>query len=163
MLCYVNYPVCDSLPYRSATIARPQPLMFALSQFSGPDYLGAQNRFFASSPGPLYKNIKFSAFDKKTIFHSHANKTPFHKKGCALAIGLILNVMRVFGDGSILLVLLVSTIFTTHSDLAYHFPNPEPHRRQQDFMKQKEELASNKHHHVRGRGQIQSYGAWKGH
>ena len=107
MLCYVNYPVCDSLPYRSATIARPQPLMVALSQFSRSDYLGAWNRFFASSPGPLYKNIKFSAFDKETIFHSHANKTPFHKKGCAL--GLILNV-RVFGARSILLVLLVSTI-----------------------------------------------------
>ena len=83
--------------------------MFALSQFSGSDYLGAWNRLFANSPGPLYKNIKFSAFDKKTIFHSHANKTPFHKKGCALAIGLILN-MRVFGAGSILLVLLVSII-----------------------------------------------------
>ena len=30
----------------------------------------------------------------KMIFHSHANKTHFHKKGCAL--GLILKV-RVFG------------------------------------------------------------------
>ena len=30
----------------------------------------------------------------KMIFHSHANKTNFHKKGCAL--GLILKV-RVFG------------------------------------------------------------------
>ena len=107
MLCYDNYPVCDSLPYRSATIARPQPLMFALSQFSCSDYPGAWNRLFASSPGPLYKNIKFSPFDKETVFHSHANKTPFHKKGCAL--GLILNV-RVFAARSILLVLLVSTI-----------------------------------------------------
>ena len=30
------------------------------------------------------------------IFHSHANKTHFHKKGCAL--GFILKV-RVFGSG----------------------------------------------------------------
>ena len=34
------------------------------------------------------------AFDTEMIFHSHANKTHFHKKGCAL--GLILKV-RVFG------------------------------------------------------------------
>ena len=34
-----------------------------------------------------------SAFDMEMTFHSHANKTHFHKKGCAL--GLILKV-RVF-------------------------------------------------------------------
>ena len=45
--------------------------------------------------GPLYQNkVKCSAFDKEMIFHSHANKTHFLKKGCAL--GLILKV-RVFG------------------------------------------------------------------
>ena len=91
-----------------------------------PTILEPRTGFLRVPPGLC---IKILSFDKKTIFHSHANKTPFHKKDCALAIGLILNVMRVFGDGSILLVLLVSTIFTTHSDLAYHFPNPEPHRR----------------------------------
>jgi len=48
-----------------------------------------------SSPGPLYQNeVKRSAFDKEMIFHSYANKTHFHKKGCPL--GLILKV-RVFG------------------------------------------------------------------
>ena len=53
------------------------------------------NRPFSSSPGPLYQNeVKCSAFDMEIIFHSHANKTQFHKKGCAL--GLILKV-RVFG------------------------------------------------------------------
>ena len=53
------------------------------------------SRPFLSSPGPLYQNeVKRSAFDMKMIFHSHANKTCFHKKGCAL--GLILKV-RVFG------------------------------------------------------------------
>ena len=48
-----------------------------------------------SSPGPLYQNeVKCSAFGIEMIFHSHANKTHFHKEGCAL--GLILKV-RVFG------------------------------------------------------------------
>ena len=44
---------------------------------------------------PLFQNeVKCSAFDMEKIFHSHANKTHFHKKGCAL--GLILKV-RLFG------------------------------------------------------------------
>ena len=38
--------------------------------------------------------VKCSAFDMKMSFHSHANKTHFHKKGCAL--GLLLKV-RVLG------------------------------------------------------------------
>ena len=53
------------------------------------------NRPFPSSPGPLYQNeVKCSSFDIEMIVHSRANKTDFHKKGCAL--GLILKV-RVFG------------------------------------------------------------------
>ena len=53
------------------------------------------SRPFLSSPEPLYQNeVKCSAFDMG-IFYSHANKTHFHKKGCAL--GLILKG-RVFGD-----------------------------------------------------------------
>ena len=55
------------------------------------------NRTFASSPGPLYQNevktVQCSAFEMEMIFHSHANKTRFHKKG---ALGLTLKV-RVFG------------------------------------------------------------------
>ena len=48
-----------------------------------------------SSHGPLYQNeVKCSAFDMEMIFHFHANKTHFYKKGCAL--GLILKV-RDFG------------------------------------------------------------------
>ena len=39
------------------------------------------------------------AFDMEIIFHAHANKTHFYKKGCA--IGLILKV-RVFGTRPIL-------------------------------------------------------------
>ena len=44
---------------------------------------------FPSFPGPLYQNeVKCLAFDMEIIFHSHANKTHFHKKSCAR--GLIL-------------------------------------------------------------------------
>ena len=54
---------------------------------------------FPSSLGPLYQNeVKCSAFDMEMIFHSHANKTNFRKKGCAL--GLILKE-RVLKLGSI--------------------------------------------------------------
>ena len=53
------------------------------------------NRPFQSSPGPLFQNERrCSAFDMEVIFHSHASKTRFHKKGCAPS--LILKV-RVFG------------------------------------------------------------------
>ena len=54
---------------------------------------GRHRARFPSSPGSLYQN-KCSTFDIEMIFHSHASKTHFHKKGCAL--GLILKV-RVFG------------------------------------------------------------------
>ena len=41
--------------------------------------LGARNRLFPSSPGPLYQNeVISSAFDMEMIFHSLANKTHFH-------------------------------------------------------------------------------------
>ena len=51
------------------------------------------NKPFTSSPRPLYQNeVKSSAFDMEMIFHSHANKTHLHKKGCAL--GLVLKVSR---------------------------------------------------------------------
>ena len=53
------------------------------------------NRPLPSSTGPLYQNeVKSSVFDMEMIFCSHANKTHFHKKGCAP--GLILKVW-VFG------------------------------------------------------------------
>ena len=46
-------------------------------------------------PGPLFQSEgRCSAFDMEIIFHSHANKTHFHKNGCAPS--LILKV-RVFG------------------------------------------------------------------
>ena len=53
------------------------------------------NKPFPNSLGPLFQNkVKFSTFYTEMIFHSHANKSHFHKRGCAL--GLILKV-RVFG------------------------------------------------------------------
>ena len=56
---------------------------------------GQYNRSFPSFSGPLYQNeVKCSAFDRERIFHSHANKTHFYRKGCAL--GLFLKV-RGFG------------------------------------------------------------------
>ena len=56
----------------------------------------ADNRRFPHSPGLCIKTneVQCIAFDMEMIFHSHANKTHFYKKGCAL--GLILKV-RVFG------------------------------------------------------------------
>ena len=53
------------------------------------------NRPCPSSPGPLFQNEgRCSAFDMEIIFHSHANKTHFHKKDCAPSLILKL---RVFG------------------------------------------------------------------
>ena len=55
------------------------------------------NKTFPRSPRPLYQNevtCKCSAVDMENIFHSQANKTHYHKKGCAL--GLVLK-LRVFG------------------------------------------------------------------
>ena len=46
-------------------------------------------------PWPLYQNnVKCLAFEVEMIFHSHANKTHFHKNGCALGLSL---KVRVFG------------------------------------------------------------------
>ena len=54
-----------------------------------------RSRPFPSSPGPLFQNEgRCSAVDMEIIFHSHANKPHFHKKGGAPS--LILKV-RVFG------------------------------------------------------------------
>ena len=55
------------------------------------------------APVRLFQNEgRCSAFDMEIIFHSHANKTPFHKKGRAPS--LILKV-RVFGPRKGLIVL----------------------------------------------------------
>ena len=54
------------------------------------------NRQFLRSPGLCIttNEVQYIAFDMEMSFHSHANKTHFYKKDCAL--GLILKV-RVFG------------------------------------------------------------------
>ena len=53
------------------------------------------NRPFPSFPRSLFQDEgRCSAFDTEIIFHSHAKKNNFHKKGCAPS--LILKV-RVFG------------------------------------------------------------------
>ena len=56
----------------------------------------ADNRRFRRSPGLCIKTneVQCIVFDMEMIFHSHANKTHFYKKGCPLS--LILKV-RVFG------------------------------------------------------------------
>ena len=44
--------------------------------------------------GPLYPNeVKYSAFNMEMIFHSHSNKTHFHKKGCTLGLSLKVRVL----------------------------------------------------------------------
>ena len=48
--------------------------------------LSDTSRPFPSCPGPLFQNEgRCSAFDMEIIFHSHANKTHFQKKGWHLA------------------------------------------------------------------------------
>ena len=65
------------------------PWYFILGWLDSPNYDGP------SSLGRLYQNeVKCSVTDMEMTFHSHANKTHFHKKVCA--VGLILKV-RVFG------------------------------------------------------------------
>ena len=52
---------------------------------------------FPSSPGPLFQNEgRCSAFDMEIIFHSHANNTYFHKKGCTPS--LILKVRGLWNS-----------------------------------------------------------------
>ena len=71
------------------------PIYYLLHVFYINNFLLYSNRPFSSSPQPLCQNeVKCSAFDMEMIFHSHATKTHFNKKGCAL--GLILEV-RGFG------------------------------------------------------------------
>ena len=57
------------------------------------------NRPFPSSPGPLFQDEgRCSALDMEIIFHSHANKTNFHKKGCAPSLILKVRVLEL-GNG----------------------------------------------------------------
>ena len=72
----------------------------------------AINRPFPSSSGPLFQNEgRCSAFDMEIIFHAHANKTHFHKKGCAPSLILKVRVLEL-GRG------LLTKIFNTARDIA---------------------------------------------
>ena len=85
----------------------------------------------------MYQNkVKCSAF-MEMIFHSHANKTHFHKKGCAL--GLILKV-RVFEtrSGLLLMVIVVqlnlSTTATLGTEECGHFKEVLNKSQYMDFL-----------------------------
>ena len=55
-------------------LQQPEPVLY--------NNLKATNRLFPSFPGPLFQNEgRCWAFDMEIIFHSHTNKTHFHKKG----------------------------------------------------------------------------------
>ena len=70
------------------------------------------NRPFPSSPGPLFQTEgRCWAFDMEIIFNSRANKTHFHKKGCAPS--LILKV-RVFGTRKWLIVIKPWSLMRSH-------------------------------------------------
>ena len=85
---------------------KPPPLLFrGRKLYNKPpsQFQPTPNKPFPSSPGPLFQNEVLSlSGDVEIIFHSHANKTRFHKKGCALS--LILKV-RVFGTRTWLVIL----------------------------------------------------------
>ena len=70
------------------------------------------NRPFPSSPGPLFQTEgRCWAFDMEIIFNSRADKTHFHKKGCAPS--LILKV-RVFGTRKWLIVIKHWSLMRSH-------------------------------------------------
>ena len=70
------------------------------------------DRPFPSSPGPLFQTEgRCWAFDMEIIFNSRANKTHFHKKGCAPS--LILKV-RVFGTRKWLIVIKHWSLMRSH-------------------------------------------------
>ena len=70
---------------------------FAVSFTSSFDQLKIKfyTEIIPSSTGPLFQNEgSCSAFNMEIIFHSHANKTHFHKKGCAPSL-----ILKVRGFG----------------------------------------------------------------
>ena len=66
------------------------------------------NTLFPNCFKPLFQSeAKCKAIDMKRIFHSHANKTHYHKNGFTL--GLVVKV-RVFG---IIIIIIIITITNT--------------------------------------------------
>ena len=81
------------------------------------------NRPFPSSPGPLFQNEgKCSAFDKEIIFHSHANKIRFHKKGCAPSLILKVRVLQL-GSGLFQFCYCLCITFIPLSEINQEFGN----------------------------------------
>ena len=65
-------------------------------EYPSVDFILLLNWPFLSSPRPLFQNEgRCSAFDMEIILHSHANKTHFHKKGCAPSL-----ILKVRGFGT---------------------------------------------------------------
>ena len=69
------------------------------------------NTLFPNCFKPLFQSeAKCKAIDMKRIFHSHANKTHYHKNGFTL--GLVVKV-RVFGIIIIIIIIIIITITNT--------------------------------------------------
>ena len=65
------------------------------------------NTLFPNCFKPLFQSeAKCKAIDMKRIFHSHANKTHYHKNGFTL--GLVVKV-RVFGIIIIIIIIIIIT------------------------------------------------------
>ena len=68
------------------------------------------NTLFPNCFKPLFQSkAKCKAIDMKRIFHSHANKTHYHKNGFTL--GLVVKV-RVFGIIIIIIITIIIIIIT---------------------------------------------------
>ena len=67
------------------------------------------NTLFPNCFKPLFQSeAKCKAIDMKRIFHSHANKTHYHKNGFTL--GLVVKV-RVFGIIIIIIIIIIIFFF----------------------------------------------------
>jgi len=93
------------------------------------------NRPFPSSPGPLLRNEgRCSVFDMEIIFHSHANKTHFHKKGCApsliLKVRVFVTLMCPISSSSInhncWVIISAISFYFRKVGLTFSSPNPRP-------------------------------------
>ena len=73
------------------------------------------NTLFPNCFKPLFQSeAKCKAIDMKRIFHSHANKTHYHKNGFTL--GLVVKV-RVFGIIIIIIIIIIIVIIITNTFL----------------------------------------------
>ena len=80
---YKHSSVSSWLPSHRATSVRDRHWPCMYSEVANDMYIFFLELF---SVKDLHGLIRCSAFDMEIIFHSHANKTHFHKKGCAPSI-----------------------------------------------------------------------------